>query len=58
MDGEPIEFERNIFPGFSSLRILQKVQRDLEERNIEAEKFSDRIIFMSMFNDIERTEMK
>ena len=35
------------------LEILRKIQTDLQEQNIEPEKFEDRIIFMSMFNDIE-----
>ena len=42
IDGEPIEFEWNILPGFSSLQLLQKIQNDLRERNIEPEKFTDR----------------
>ena len=54
--GEPIEFEWNIFPGLTSLEILQKIQKDLQDRNIEPEKFEDRIIFMSMFKDIEWTK--
>ena len=33
--------------------ILHKIQADLQGKNITPEKFSDRIIFMSMFNDIE-----
>ena len=36
-------------------QILQRIQNGLQERNIEPEKFGDRIIFMSMFNDIEWT---
>ena len=43
----------DIFPRLTSLEILQKIQKDLRDRNIEPEKFEDRIIFMSMFNDIE-----
>ena len=53
IDGEAIEFEWTIFPGFSSLSVLQEVQRDLEKRQIQPEEFTDRIVFMSMFNDIE-----
>ena len=56
IDGEPIEFEWNIFPGLTSLEILQNIQGDLQERNIEPEDFEDRIIFMLMFNDIEETK--
>ena len=36
IDGEPIEFERNIFPGLTSLEILQKIQKDLELLKIES----------------------
>ena len=32
------------------------IQNDLQDRNIEREKFEDRIIFMSMFNDIDEDE--
>ena len=37
----------------SSSRIFSK---DLQKRNIEPEKFGDRIIFMSMFNDMNSQE--
>ena len=40
IDGEAIEFEWNIFPGFSTLQILQEIQNDLEKRNIEPETFT------------------
>ena len=50
-DGEPIEFEWNIFTGFSFLSILQRTQEDLETRRSQPEEFTDQIIFMSMFND-------
>ena len=55
IDGEPTELKWNILPGFSSLQILQKIQNDLREQNNEPEKFTDTIIFMSMFNDIDWT---
>ena len=55
IDGEPIEFEWNIFPGLASLEILRKIQKDMQEQSIEPENFEDRIIFMSMFNDIDWT---
>ena len=54
LDGEPIEFEWKIVPGFSSLSLLREIQNDLETKNIKPEDFKDRIIFMSMFNDIVR----
>ena len=56
IDGEAIEFEWNIFPGFSSLSLLQEIQKDLDRKNLQLEEFKDRIIFMSMFNDIDRSK--
>ena len=53
IDGGAIEFEWTIFPGFSSLSILQEIQKDVERKDIQPEEFKDRIIFMSMFNDID-----
>ena len=47
--GETMEFEWNIFPGFNT---LQKVQALLSRLSITPEKFTGRIIFMLMFNDI------
>ena len=38
IDGEPIEFEWNIFPGLTSLELLQKIQKHLQDQNIEPEK--------------------
>ena len=52
IDGEAIEFEWKILQGFSTLSILQEMQRNLQEKNIQPENFEDRIIFTSMFNDI------
>ena len=46
VDGKTIEFERNIFPGFTSLEIFQKIPKDLQDQNIEPEKFEDWIVFM------------
>ena len=56
VDGEPIEFEWHIFPGFLSYDILQRIQKVLQDQNIEPENFEDRVIFVSIFNDIERTK--
>ena len=53
IDGEAIEFEWTNFAGFSSLSIFKEIQQDLERRTFQPEEFKDRIIFMSMFNDIE-----
>ena len=52
IDGEPMEFEWNIFPGFTALQLCNKVQEFLSNMSTEPEDFTGRIIFMSMFNDI------
>ena len=51
IDGEPMEFERNIFPRFTTLQLWNKVQGFLSKLSVTPEKFTGRIIFMSMFND-------
>ena len=43
IDGEAIEFDWNIFPGFSSLAILHEIQKDLDRKNIKPEEFKDQI---------------
>ena len=58
-DGEPSEFEWNIFPGhpgITMLEILQKIQEHRAVRQVNPEQFEDRIIFMSMFDDMDRTK--
>ena len=52
IDGEPIDFEWNIFPGFNTLQLSQEVKQLLLRLNETPENFTGRIIFMSMFNDI------
>ena len=52
IDGEPMEFEWNIFPGFTTLQLCYKVQEFLSKMSKEPEEFTGQIIFMSMFNDI------
>ena len=52
IDREPIEFEWNIFPGFTTLQLSHKVQELLLRLGETPENFTRRIIFMSMFNDI------
>ena len=51
-DGEPIDFEWNVFPGFTTLQLSQEVQELLLRLSETPENFTGRIIFMSMFNDI------
>ena len=52
IDGEPMEFEWNIFPGFTTLQLCNKVQELMSNMSTEPEEITRRIIFMSMFNDI------
>ena len=41
------------FKGFTSLEILEEIQKWMAELQCENEQFQGRIIFMSMYNDIE-----
>ena len=52
IDGEPIEFEWSIFPGFNTLQLSEEVKRLLFRSDETPENFTGRIIFMSMLNDI------
>ena len=52
INGEPTEFEWNIFPGFTTLQLCGKVADLLSRLGEAPETFTGRILFMSMFNDI------
>ena len=52
IDGGPMEFEWNIFPGFTTLQLSEEVKRLLSRLDETPENFTGRLIFMSMFNDI------
>ena len=52
INGEPTEFEWNIFPGFTTLQLCGKVTDLLSRLGEAPETFTGRILFMSMFNDI------
>ena len=51
IDGEPMEFEWNIFQGFTTLKLVDEVQKFRNKMGDPAQ-FQGRIIFMSMNNDI------
>ena len=51
IDGEPMEFEWNIFLGFTTLQLADEVQKFMNKMS-DPDQFQGRIIFMSMFNDI------
>ena len=50
--GESTELEWNIFPGFTTLQLCDKVSDLLSSMGQTPESFTGRILFMSMFNDI------
>ena len=52
INGEPTEFEWNIFPGFTTLQLCGKVTDLLSNLGETPETFTGRLLFMSMFNDI------
>ena len=52
IDGQLMEFEWKIFPGFDTVGILNKMQQMMGELQCEPENFTGRIIFILMFNDI------
>ena len=52
INGEPTEFEWNIFPGFTTLKLCDKINDLLSNLGQTPETFTGRILFMSMFNDI------
>ena len=52
INGEPTEFEWNIFQGFTTLQLCGKINDLLSDLGQTPETFTGRILFMSMFNDI------
>ena len=52
IDGEPMDFEWHIFPGFNTLQLSDVVKSSLLKLGETPENFTGRIFFMSMFNDI------
>ena len=46
IDGEPMEFEWMIFPGFITLQILHEIKNLWKPWSCNAEQFQGRIIFM------------
>ena len=51
-NGKSTEFEWNIFPGFTSLQLCDKISNLLSSLGQTPEAFTGRILLMSMFNDI------
>ena len=53
IDGKSMEFEWMILPAFKTAAILKEIQNKIGESQCDPADFKDRIIFVSMFNDIE-----
>ena len=51
IDGEPLEFEFRIYPGHTTLQIIQDIKALMRKLTCEPEQFKGRIIVMSMFSD-------
>ena len=49
IDGEQMELEWKICTGFTTLGILEEIQKMMTESKCELEHFKGRIIFMSMY---------
>ena len=52
IDGEPMDFEWNIFPGFNTLQLNEEVKSLLFRLGETPANFTGIILLMSMFNDI------
>ena len=52
IDGMPTESEWKIFTGTTTLGLQENIQSLMRDQQCEPEHFKDRIIFMSMYNDI------
>ena len=58
INGIPTEFEWEIFPRTTTLGLFEKIQNLTKDPKCEPEHFKNRIIFMSMHNDIAWDEEK
>ena len=47
IDDKATEFEWKVFPGFTTLSLLEEMQKQMKDLQCELEHFNDRIIFMS-----------
>ena len=52
--GEPVVFEWKMFPGHTTTQLFQEVQTLMDDEiKVKPQNFQDRLIFMSIFNDID-----
>ena len=54
IEGESIEFEWNVFPGFAKIEILGETVKDLNARQINPEQFEGLILSNSIHVDVQR----
>ena len=54
IDGEPIEFEWNVFTGFAKIEILRETVKDVNARQINPEQFEGLILSNSIHVDVQR----
>ena len=54
--GEPKDFEWKNSTGFTTVEILDEIQKMMTKSKCEPEQFKGKIIFMSMYNDIDWTK--
>ena len=52
IDGDPVEFEENSFPGFHTLQFSEEVKSLVFRKGETFENYHRKKFFMSMFNDI------
>ena len=52
IDGQPMEFEWKIFQRITTLGHLEKIRSLITDLKCEPGHLKDRVIFMSMYNDI------
>ena len=51
--GEPVDFEWDVSPGHTTLGLLHEIRRKIAQNGIKTKRSKDRIIFTSMYNDID-----
>ena len=56
VDGKPTGFEWIIFPGITTLGLLEQIHNLMKDPKCEPVHFNYRILFMSRYNDIARGE--
>ena len=53
IDGESVVFDWKDFPRHTTMQLLRDIQTTMEKNRSQPEQSEDRVIFMSMYNDID-----